>query len=235
MVRLNKYIAQSGVASRRKADELIAAGSVKVDGKTVTALGFDVEEGQAVSVGGREIRPAAKKVYIALNKPKGYITTTSDEKGRPTVMELVADAGERLFPVGRLDGPTTGLLIFTNDGDFAYALTHPKHEKPKTYRARVQGALSNEKLARLRKGVDIGGYVTAPAGIEAVKQGAGAAVVDIKISEGKNRQIRKMFTAVGCRVLDLERTAIGGVYLGPLKQGHWRKLTRAEIETLRGE
>jgi len=234
-MRLNRYIAMSGETSRRKADALIAAGKVQVDGKAVTAPGMDIAEGQRVSVNGREVTPAAKKLYFVLNKPKGYITTTSDEKDRPTIMELLKDVPERVFPVGRLDGPTTGLLILTNDGDFAYKLAHPKHEIVKTYRAQVSGALSKEKLAKLRKGVDIGGYVTAPAWVEIVKQGANSAVVEIRIGEGKNRQVRKMFAAVGCRVTELERTAIGGVRLGYLKQGHIRKMTRSEIEMLLNE
>jgi 23S rRNA pseudouridine2605 synthase len=231
-MRLNKYIAAAGVASRRKADELIAAGKVRVGGAVVTTLGYDVADGETVEVNGSEIRPAAKKIYIALNKPKDFITTTADEKDRPTVMELVADAGERLFPVGRLDGPTTGLLILTNDGDFAYRLTHPKHEMQKTYRARVSGVLSKEKLAKLRRGVDIGGFTTAPADVELIKQTEHTAVVELRIHEGRNRQVRKMFATVGCRVLDLERTAVGDVRLGALKQGHWRKLTRKEIDAL---
>ena len=225
----------SGAASRRKADELIAAGKVKVGGKVVTAPGTDVAEGQSVSVDGKEIAPAAKKLYYILNKPKGYITTTADEKDRPTVMELLKDVPERVFPVGRLDGATTGLLILTNDGEFAYRLAHPKHETLKTYRAAVRGVLSREKLAKLKRGVDIGGYVTAPAHVELIKQGANSALVEIRLGEGKNRQVRKMFAAVGCRVTELERTAVGGVRLGRLKQGHIRKMTRAEIEILRGE
>jgi len=232
-MRLNKYIAQAGIASRRKADELIIAKKVKVDGEFVTEPFFDVAEGQKVVVEGRSTEPAAKKVYLILNKPKGYITTTSDEKGRPTVMDLTGGAHEHVFPVGRLDGQTTGLLIMTNDGDFAYKLTHPGHEVTKTYRAYVSGVLSKEKIARLRKGVDIGGYVTAPAAVEIVKQNAHSAIVEIRLSEGKNRQVRKMFASIGCRVMELERIAVGGVYLGRLKQGHIRKMTRKEIELLR--
>ena len=234
-MRLNKYIAMAGAASRRKADELIAAGKVRVDGEVVTRPGSDVAEGQVVSVDGKELVPAAKKLYYILNKPKGYITTTADEKGRPTVTELLTDVPERLFPVGRLDGPTTGLLILTNDGDFAYKLAHPKHEILKTYRAHVQGALSKEKIARLRKGVDVGGYVTAPAYVEVLKQGAKTAIVEIRLHEGKNRQVRKMFAAVGCRVTELERTSVGSVRLGYLKPGHIRKMTRQEIEMMLGE
>ncbi|MCL2111415.1 MAG: rRNA pseudouridine synthase [Clostridiales bacterium] len=231
-MRLNKYIAQTGRASRRKADELIFAGKVKVDGKLVKEPFYDVGEGQSVAVEGREIISAGKKAYFILNKPKGYITTTADEKGRPTVMELVKEVSERVFPVGRLDEPTTGLLVMTNDGDFAYKLMHPKHETTKTYRATVSGVVSNEKLARLRKGVDIGGYVTAPAKVEMIKQAERSAVVEVRLHEGKNRQVRKMFAAVGCRVMELERTAIGDVYLGRLRHGDIRKMTRAEIESL---
>ncbi|MCL1895302.1 MAG: rRNA pseudouridine synthase [Clostridiales bacterium] len=234
-MRLNKYLAQAGVASRRKADGLIAAGKVMVGGRTVTELGFDVADGQQVSVEGKVIAPQVKKTYLILNKPKGYITTTVDERGRPTVMELVQDAPGRVFPVGRLDEKTTGLLIMTNDGDFANRLMHPKHGLIKAYRAHISGVISKEKLAKLRKGVDIGGYVTAPAYVELVKQGANSAVIEIRIGEGRNRQVRKMFAAVGCRVMELERTAVGGVLLGRLKQGHTRKMTRAEIELLLGE
>jgi len=233
-MRLNKYIAHAGITSRRKADELIAAGKVRVSGRVVTELGFDVDEGGgvAVEVDGQPILPAAKLSYIALNKPKGYITTTSDERGRATVMELVSGAGGRLFPVGRLDGPTTGLLLLTNDGDFAQRLAHPKHELVKTYLARVTGAMTEAKLRRLRSGVDIGGYVTKPAVIEIVKAGEHSLLVEVRIHEGKNRQVRKMFAAVGCRVTELERTAIGDVRLGNLLPGHWRKLTPREVASL---
>ena len=225
----------AGVASRRKADELIAAGKVRVDGKTVTSPGIDVAEGQAVSVNGREACPSTRKVYYILNKPKGYITTTSDEKNRPTVMVFLEDVPERVYPVGRLDGPTTGMLIFTNDGEFAHRLSHPGQKIQKTYRVHVRGVLSKEKLSKLRKGVDIGGYVTAPAKVDVVRQSANMIIVDIQIVEGRNRQVRKMITAVGCRVIELERTAIGGVRLGYLKQGHIRKMRRAEIEMLYSE
>ncbi|MCL2493189.1 MAG: rRNA pseudouridine synthase [Clostridiales bacterium] len=231
-MRLNKYIAEAGVCSRRKADELIAAGKVRVNGVVVRTLGYDAPEGARVEADGREVRPQMHKVYIALNKPKDCITTTADERGRPTVMPLVADAGEGLFPVGRLDGATTGLLFFTNDGDFAYRLTHPKHELEKTYRARIGGAVSKEKLDKLRNGVRIENYTTAPAGVELLRQGERSSLVEIRIHEGKNRQIRRMFAAVGCRVLELERTQIGAVCLGGLKPGHWRKLTRREIDAL---
>jgi len=168
-----------------------------------------------------------------LNKPKGYITSADDDKERPTVMELVADIDERLFSIGRLDYNTSGMLLMTNDGDLSYKLSHPKHQIYKTYRARVSGQISAERVAKLRNGIDIGGFVTSKAVVNVIKQVERSAIVEIKIYEGKNRQVRKMFAAVGNKVLDLERIAIGDLYLGHLMQGHYRKLTQKEIEYLK--
>ncbi len=232
-MRINKYIAQAGVASRRKADELVANGNVKVNGLTLKEAGYDVKEGDVVEVNGHIILPEEEKVYILLNKPLGYVTTVSDDKERMTVMDLVKDVDARLFPVGRLDYNTCGMLIMTNDGDFAYRLTHPKHQMPKTYRARVAGVLSNEKCAKLRGGVDIGGFVTSKAEVNIVKGFPRSTIVDITIHEGKNRQVRKMFKAVGNNVQELERIAIGNVRLGRLAIGHYRKLTKEEIDYLK--
>ncbi len=232
-MRINKYIAQSGIASRRKADELVASGNVKVNGLTLKEAGYDVVAGDVVEVNGRRIEPEDKKVYILLNKPLGFVTTVSDDKERQTVMDLVKDVDARIFPVGRLDYNTSGMLIMTNDGDFAYRLTHPKHEMPKTYRARVSGVLSNEKCAKLRNGVDIGGYITSKAKVQIVKGAQRSTIVDITIHEGKNRQVRKMFKAVGNNVQELTRIAIGDIRLGRLAVGHYRKLTREEIEYLK--
>ena len=232
-MRINKYIAQAGVASRRKADELIAAGNVKVNGAVLKEPGYDVQEGDVVEINGRRIQAEEKKVYILLNKPIGYVTTVSDDKERPTVMDLVKDVEARIFPVGRLDYNTSGMLIMTNDGDFAYKLTHPKHELTKTYRARVAGILSTEKIWKLRNGVDIGGYVTKKAQVDLVKGLPRSTVIDITIHEGKNRQVRKMCRAVGNNVQELERIAIGNIKLGRLAVGHYRKLTREEIEYLK--
>lgn len=232
-MRLNKYIAQAGVASRRKADELTAAGKVKINGVVMTEMGYDVKDGDVVAVDGRMIEPSTKPVYLALNKPIGYITTAADEQGRFTVMDLVRDVEQRVFPVGRLDYNTSGLLIMTNDGELAYRITHPKHNIYKTYRARVNGYLSSERVARLQSGVDIGGYVTSKAKVEVIRQGDRSAIVEIQISEGKNRQVRKMFAAVGNKVIDLERIAIGELRLNHLKEGHYRKLTQKEIEYLK--
>jgi len=232
-MRLNKYIAQAGVASRRKADELTLQGKVKINGAVMKEPGYDVADNDVVEVNGHVVRQDSKKVYIMLNKPKGYITTADDEKERPTVMELVADIDERLFSIGRLDYNTSGMLLMTNDGDLAYKLSHPKHHIYKTYRARVTGQLSVEKQAKLRNGVDIGGFVTSKAEVKVIKQVERSAIVEIKIYEGKNRQVRKMFAAVGNKVMDLERIAIGELYLGHLMQGHYRKLTQKEIEYLK--
>jgi 23S rRNA pseudouridine2605 synthase len=232
-MRLNKYIAQSGIASRRKADELTLKGKVKINGAVMTEPGYDVAETDVVEVNGRVLKPVAKKIYVMLNKPKGYITSTDDERNRPTVMALVSDIEERLFPVGRLDYNTSGLLLMTNDGELAYRLSHPKHQIYKTYRARVSGQLSDERVAKLRNGVDIGGFVTSKAIVNVIKQAERYAIVEIKIHEGKNRQVRKMFSAVGNKVLDLERVAVGELCLGHLKEGHYRKLTQKEIEYLK--
>lgn len=233
-MRLNKYIAQAGISSRRKADQLIKNGNVKVNGLVMSEMGYIVNDGDVVEVNGRTIKPANKKIYIMLNKPLGYITSVKDEQDRLTVMDLVADIPERVFPIGRLDSNTTGLLLMTNDGDFSQKVSHPKSIIYKTYRARVAGQLSNERIRKLEKGVDIGGFITSPAKVKLIKQGSGSAVVEIKIHEGKNRQVRKMFAAVGNKVIDLERTAIGDLHMGNLMSGHYRKLTRQEISDLIG-
>lgn len=232
-MRLNKYIAHAGIASRRKADELTINGNVKINGLTMREPGYNVKPGDVVEVNGQRISGQEKMEYVLLNKPKGYITSMQDEKGRPVVTELVTDVDARLFPVGRLDYNTSGMLILTNDGDLTYRLTHPRHQVTKTYRALVSGVLSKEKLFRLRKGVDIGGFVTSPAQVKIIRQAERSAVVDITIHEGKNRQVRKMFAAVGNPVQELQRTAIGDLRLGRLKEGHYRKLTRNEIEYLK--
>ena len=232
-MRLNKYIAAAGVCSRWKADELIANGNVRINGAVMKEMGYDVADSDTVQVNGRTISAASKKVYVAVNKPLGYITSMDDDRSRATVAELVADIPERLFPVGRLDYNTTGLLIMTNDGDLTYTLTHPKHEVWKTYIATVSGVISDNRIARLRKGVDIGGFVTSPAKVRVIKQMPRHAVVEISIHEGKNRQVRKMFAAVGNKVQELERVSIGDIRLGRLMSGHYRKLTREEIEYLK--
>ena len=233
-MRLNKYIADAGICSRRKADELIKNGGVKVNGAVVREPGMQVEGGDVVQVNGKTIEGVGKKIYVAVNKPVGYITSMDDDRDRPTVAELVTDIPERLFPVGRLDYNTSGLLIMTNDGQLTYALTHPKHEVYKTYIAKVAGVISEARIAKLRRGVDIGGFITSPARVKVIKQMPRHAIVEISIREGKNRQVRKMFAAVGNKVQQLERVAIGEIKLGRLMEGHYRKLNREEIEYLKG-
>lgn len=233
-MRINKYIANAGIASRRKADDLILNGQVKVNGAVLRTPGYDVKETDVVSVNGQEIesdfRP--KKVYYMLNKPVGYITSAADELGRPTVMDLMEGVSERIYPVGRLDFNTSGLLFMTNDGDFAYHLTHPKHQIGKVYRARVAGQLSKTQLARLRSGVDLGDFVTARARVDVLTWTKHSTVLEIEIHEGKNREIRRMFKAVGSNVEELMRIRVGNIELGHLKPGTYRKLNPSEVEYL---
>ena len=232
-MRLNKYIANAGIASRRKADELTKNGNVKINGHVMKEPGYDVLPDDTVEVNGRVIEQNEKKVYIALNKPRGFVTTMSDDKDRLTVADLVSDIPERIFPVGRLDYNTSGLLLMTNDGELANRLAHPKHHVEKTYRAKVAGVLSGKKLNRLRKGVDIGGFVTSPAKVTLIKQTQRSAVAEITIHEGKNRQVRRMFKAIGHPVLELCRTGLGDLTIGRLAVGQCRKLSPAEVEYLK--
>lgn len=234
-MRINKYIASSGVCSRRKADALIAERNVKINGCVLTAPGYDVKEGDVVEVNGKIITPSEKKVYYLLNKPVGYVTTADDQFGRPQVTDLMTDVEERVFPVGRLDYNTSGMIIMTNDGDFAYKVSHPKHELGKTYRAVVRGFLGTKACDKMRNGVDIGGFVTSPAKVDIVKTAEKYTVVHITIHEGKYHQVRKMLSSVGCEVEALTRIAIGSVRLGRLHEGAYRKLTKQEIEILSGK
>lgn len=235
-MRLQKFMAECGVASRRNAEKMIEDGRVYVNGELVDYMGYVVdEEKDVVEVDGIVIKPEAKKHYIVLNKPKNYVTTVSDEYERPTVMHLVKDIGERIFPVGRLDFDTSGLLIMTNDGEFANILAHPRHSVNKTYIARVDKVLTKEQLEHLQKGVVIDGVKTAPAKAENIKNALKGIEVKITIHEGRNRQVRKMLEAVGVNVLALKRISVGSVTLGNLPEGKWRRLSDAEINKLRGK
>lgn len=229
MMRLQKYIAICGEASRRAAEEMIASGRVYVNGKLVTEMGITVEEGiDEVTLDGRVIFPEEKKVYILLSKPKGYVTTAADDHGRPTVLELV-DVPERVFPVGRLDLNTEGLLILTNDGDFANHLMHPRYECEKTYFVRTAEPVDEASLDMLRRGVRIDDdFVTSPATVIRKDENK----FSVKIREGKKRQVRRMFEAVGGKVLYLRRTAIGELRDTKLEKGKWRYLTPAEVKYL---
>lgn len=240
-MRINKYIAQAGIASRRKADELIADGKVKVNGAILKEPGYNVEDGDVVEVQGQLIKGIQKNVYYALNKPAGYVTTLSDELGRPTVVSLLTDVTARVFPVGRLDYDTSGLLILTNDGELTQHVSHPRNKVWKTYVAKINGIPKKEELWKLRNGVEIElkesgrtvRYTTRPAQVSLLSQSPHESVLEIKISEGKNRQVRKMVEAIGYKVIELQRTAIGDVLLGHTKEGSYRKLTEREIDYLK--
>ena len=231
-MRLNKYIASAGVCSRRAADELIEKGRVKVNGKVLETMGYHVQEGDIVEVDGDRVEPETKKVYYLLNKPAGYVTSTADKEGRPLVTELVPDS-IRVFPVGRLDFNTSGLLILTNDGDLSNRLMHPSHGFNKKYLVRAQGIVTGAEAARLEKGVDIGGFVTSPAEVHLIKHDRNSTLAEIVIHEGKNRQVRRMFKAIGHPVLELCRTGLGNLEIGRLAVGQGRKLSPAEVEYLK--
>jgi pseudouridine synthase len=225
-VRVNRYLASTGLGSRRAVEEVIRAGRVTVNG-AVADLATRVEEGDDVRVDGEPVRPEAV-VAVLLNKPRGVVTTASDPQGRPTVTGLVS-VDARLFPVGRLDRDTTGVLILTNDGALADHLMHPRHGVEKTYRARVQGEPAEADLDRLRAGVELDDGPTAPAAV----QYRGSSVVEITIHEGRNRQVRRMCAAIGHPVIHLHRTAYAGLTAERLEPGEWRELTAAEIAELR--
>jgi 23S rRNA pseudouridine2605 synthase len=227
-VRLAKYLARAGVASRRAAERIVAEGRVTVDGATVADPARDVGEGAAVAVDGRAVAPEATEVH-ALNKPAGVVSTARDPHGRRTVTDLVPSA-RRLYPVGRLDADTTGLILLTNDGELANLLTHPRHEVPKTYRARVEPAPVGEPALRaLREGVELDDGRTARAGAHQREAG----LLEITLTEGRKRQVRRMCEAVGHRVVVLERVAFGPLRLGGLGKGEHRRLSAAEVERLR--
>ena len=235
-MRLQKFIAECGIASRRNAEKIIESGRVRVNGELVDFMGCVIDpERDVVEIDGRVIKTETKKHYIMLHKPKNYVTTVSDDLGRPTVMELVRDISARIYPVGRLDFDTTGLLIMTNDGNFANILTHPRHDVNKTYIARIDRPLSEEELERLQRGIDLDGIKTAPAKAENIKRPQKGYEVKITIHEGRNRQVRRMLDAVGVNVMSLKRISVGSLTLGNLPEGKWRRLSDAEINKLRGK
>ena len=232
--RLQKYLANSGVASRRKCEELILQGKVEVNGKVVTELGKKINpEEDIVKFNGKEVKQAKKMVYILLNKPIGYVTTADDQFGRDTVLDLVK-VRERIVPVGRLDMYTSGALILTNDGDFVYKVTHPKHEIEKIYTVTVKGIVQNSEVEQLRKGVKIDDYITKPAKVKILKTDIEKDIsrLEITIHEGKNRQVRKMCEAVNRKVLALHRSKIGGIGVKDIELGKWRYLRENEIQKL---
>ena len=231
-IRLQKHLSASGVASRRKAEELIEQGKVRVNGKIAT-LGDKVDpKRDKITVKGKNVVSVAQKVYIMLNKPRGYVTTMSDEFNRKNVSELVRDVGARVFPVGRLDRDSEGLLIMTNDGELANSITHPSSHVNKTYRVTVGGAVDGEQLKRLCEGIVIEGKKTLPCDVFVVERREDRTVLNFIIHEGRNRQIRKMCDAVGLEVLRLKRIEIAGVKLGGLRAGSWRPLNERELVRL---
>ena len=205
---------------------------MEVNGITLTEPGYDVSSGDKVYVDGLPLGEREKTVYYLLNKPVGYITSAKDEKGRPTVMDLMSDVDERVFPVGRLDFNTSGLLIMTNDGELAGKVSHPSSKIGKTYRVLVAGQIGKPKIDRLRKGIDLGDFVTAPAEVTVVSWTKRSMIMEITIHEGKNRQVRRMFEAIGYPVQELTRVSIGNIKLGHLKPGQYRKMTKGEIKHL---
>ena len=229
--RIQKILSARGVASRRTAEKLILAGRVTVNGVQAT-LGQSARPGyDDIAVDGASIESGIKPVYIMLNKPRGYVTTVSDEHGRRTVMRLVEDAGAKVYPVGRLDMDSEGLLLMTNDGRFANVIMHPSHMKAKTYQARVYGDVS-AAVPVMRGPMAIDGYTVQAASVEILECVKNNAALLITINEGRNRQIRKMCAICGLKVLALRRVAIGTLELGSLKSGQWRYLTEAELESI---
>ena len=226
-MRLAKYLAHSGVASRRAAEELIRAGRVTVADEVVTDPARDVDESSGVLVDGEAVAPESLEVHV-LNKPAGVVSTARDTHGRRTVIDLVP-SGRRLYPVGRLDAETTGLILLTNDGALANRLTHPRYEVPRTYLARVHGAVPEHALRHLREGVELDDGLTAPAKVRQIEKG----VVELTIHEGRKRQVRRMFDAIGHPVTELTRIAFGPLRLKDLAPGQHRRLTAAEVERLR--
>jgi 23S rRNA pseudouridine2605 synthase len=232
-LRLVKYLAHAGVASRRAVEPLIAAGRVTVDGEVVTDPARDVGEQSVVSFDGRVLAGAEPHVVYLLHKPLGVLSTVSDTHGRPTVLELVPAGSLRLYPVGRLDSDSSGLILLTNDGQLANRLTHPRFQVPKTYRATLaRGPISPQALKQLRVGVLLEDGLTAPAQVRRLG-GAGSDLIELTIREGRNRQVRRMCESVGHRVLALQRTAFGALTLGELGPGEHRRLDEAELERLR--
>ncbi len=231
-IRLQKFLADCGIASRRKAEELIENKKVKVNGR-LASIGDKVDPiRDKVMVSGKNVVPVTKKVYIMLHKPRGFVTTVSDDLGRKCVTDLVKDVGVRVFPVGRLDKDSEGLLLMTNDGEFANNLTHPSKHVNKTYRTTVKGQVDDEQILRLCEGVEIDGKKTLPCDCFVAERKPDRTVLIFIIHEGRNRQIRKMCEAVNLEVIRLKRTEIAGVKLGMLPQGKWRDLNEREMKRL---
>lgn len=234
-MRLQKFMAQAGAGSRRKCEEWILKGQVSVNGQIIEELGTRIDpKRDTVMFRGKRLKPEEERITVVLYKPEGYVTTSRDQFGRPHVTELVQIPGIRLYPVGRLDYQTTGVLLLTNDGDLAYQMTHPKHHMPKTYRAIMKGLVTEETLQKLKKGVVLDdGYKTAPAQARLLGPTGKHSRVEITVYEGKNHQVRRMAKAVGHPVLRLTRIRVGNIGLEGLKEGQYRRLSADEVNTLK--
>lgn len=233
MERLQKVMAQAGVASRRHCEGMIVSGVVKVNGKVITELGTKVDPSRdRIQVGGETLFLSSRKYYILMYKPRGYVTTLSDEKGRKKVTDLLKGVTERVYPVGRLDYDSEGVLLLTNDGDLTFALTHPKHRIPKTYLARVAGVPEPAKLEQMAAGLPLEDGQTAPARVRLASQREGNALLEIIIHEGRNRQVRRMCEHIGHPVLRLQRAKFGNLSIEGLRPGQYRHLTGEELSRL---
>ncbi len=231
-IRLQKYMSECGIASRRKSEELISEGKVKVNG-VKAQIGDKINPNKdIVSVDGRKVIKEKKLYYVMLNKPRGFITTMSDEMGRKCVAELVSDINARVYPIGRLDRESEGLLLFTNDGEFANAMTHPTKHVPKTYRVTIRPDITEEQITQLMTGMVIDGRKTMPADVRIITKEPNRVVIEIVLCEGRNRQIRKMCEDLGLEVARLKRVSVGSIKLGMLPQGKWRELTDEEVKRL---
>lgn len=232
LVRLQKFMADNGVASRRKSEEMIEQGLVKVNGNRAK-IGDKVDpKKDKVFVRGKRVSVQDNMRYIVLHKPRGYITTMQDEQGRRCVAELVSDIEERIYPVGRLDRESEGMLLMTNDGAFSNAMTHPTRHVPKTYRVTIRPNITDEQINAFHTGIEIDGRMTAPAGLRVIEKSEGRVVCEVILYEGRNRQIRRMFEELGIEVARLKRTAVGSIKLGMLPPGKWRELTEDEVRKL---
>lgn len=231
-MRLQKYMALCGSASRRKAEEYIRAGRVTVNSAVVKDMGILVKDNDVVTLDGKVLNPEEDKVYILLNKPQGYISTANEQFGRPSVIDLVGEINERIYPVGRLDYETSGLIILTNDGDFTNKVTHPSNKIEKVYEAKLRKIPTKEEIDAFKNGLKIDDYITAKAGLDIIRTEDSFSIVKITIHEGRNRQVRRMLDAIGHPVLGLKRVQIGSIVINGLNEGKWRYLSKSEVSSL---
>jgi 23S rRNA pseudouridine2605 synthase len=235
-MRINRFLASAGIGSRRKCEDLIREGRVRINGEMLTALARFIDtDSDSVTIDGRTVESVRHRMILVLNKPLGVLSTASDDRGRKTVVGLARDMGysERLFPVGRLDRDTTGLLLLTNDGDLAYRLTHPRYKIEKRYLVRVEGLIDDRTVESIASGVDLGDYITRPCAVRIVARSSGSSTLEISLKEGKKRQIRRMFSESGHKVLELRRVALGDLEFADLEPGDIRPLTEEEDIKLR--